>query len=185
MCIKDTPTIIIITCFCHRHHAPGIMQYYFFPTACKFKETPASFVSDGIFQIAIFIRPWESDPGIKKGKHVNACCFSASSCDLLSQPSITEVGLKQHTERLSSSVSSFPSTVCLLAQFTNYLLVAQCSTNKISCVGERGRGRGKQQNDKHREKRTNREQTVMWRNSRGDRNTERYRTKYLCTNRIR
>lgn len=56
------------------------------------------FVSGGIFQIAIFIRPWESELGRKKGE------ASVASLSLPvtfpSQPSITEVGLKQQIERL-------------------------------------------------------------------------------------
>lgn len=51
------------------------MQRYIFPTS-------ASFVSGVIFRIPIFIRPWEREPGRQKGKHLNVCFFSVSSCDL-------------------------------------------------------------------------------------------------------
>lgn len=57
-------------------------------------------------------------------------------------------------------VSFFHTTVCFLTQITDYLLVAQRSINKISSAWERGRGRGKQQNDKHKEQRANRQQML-------------------------
>lgn len=44
-----------------------VLHSTIFPTACKLKETSASSVSGGIFQTEIFIRPWESEPGRKKG----------------------------------------------------------------------------------------------------------------------
>ncbi len=148
--------------FHQHHHNYSIAQHLIFPTAYKLKETSASFVSGGIFQIAAFIRPWESEAGTENGKRLNVCFLSVSSCDLPSQPSITEVEFKQQTECLSPSVSSLHFTVCLLTQITNYLLVTRCTTNKLGLEREeRGQGSNKMTN---REQRANRQQTLTWRN---------------------
>lgn len=89
------------------------------------------FVSGGIFQIAIFIRPWESEPGRKREASVSPLSLPVTFH--LSHPSL-RWDLSSKSNVCLPRVSFFHFIVFLLTRTTNYLSVAQRSTNKRSCV---------------------------------------------------
>lgn len=144
----------------NRHHDQGVMQHYILTTACKLNETSASFVSGGIFQIAILIRPWESEPGIKSGREMSECVLLRWLFLWPSVPAIRHRGGTEAANWVSVSLSLFLSFHCLLAHSDHKLSVSHTTFNQQDKLflreREREEGSNKTTNKKNREQTGNR-----------------------------
>lgn len=124
--------------FHHHHRDHSIAQHYIFPIACKHKETSASFVS-----------VWDF-PNNSLYKTMGKWTRQKMSLPV----AFDHWGGIWAANWMSVSLSClFHSTVCSLTQITNYLRVAQHSTDRIEVVCEReeeGEGSNKMTNTENR-----------------------------------